>query len=406
MHLKASVALLLLLLACTEVSSKLDSAKVLYSIDVGSPRELRSAFGYVYTPDQDYSEGSRAADYTTNDHINNQPIKYTYDPKVYLTERHADESFSYDIPVDAQGTYVLILQFAELYFDHPGQRKINIKFGDDVVVRNLDIVEQVGKFAAYEEYIQFELKEKEIWVNGKICNNAYNYRTQRLKLTFEKTEFDLPKVDGILLFEGELSETDYKPVAERIAEWQRQQDEEERIREIERRREERSAGQSPAYEPDVPASRQSRGVIGILTSGPGLAVLAFVAIGIFLLTRIGGNEQPNIQGGEEQKKKKKWAQVLRRPHSSVCYLQINSEDACVLCNVILESLCALCLPLCLINEQRFQRNLYQSNSSLFVLFAYADISLCQLPLKLPRSCLLYTSPSPRDGLLSRMPSSA
>ena len=34
-----------------------------------------------------------------------------------------------------------------------------------------------------------------------------------------------------------------------------------------------------------------------------------------------------------------------------------------------------------------------------------------LPLKLPRSvifipCLLYTSPSPRDGLLSRMPSSA
>src|SRR5680860_483427 len=26
--------------------------------------------------------------------------------------------------------------------------------------------------------------------------------------------------------------------------------------------------------------------------------------------------------------------------------------------------------------------------------------------KLPRNCLLYTSPSPRDGLLSRMPSSA
>ena len=26
--------------------------------------------------------------------------------------------------------------------------------------------------------------------------------------------------------------------------------------------------------------------------------------------------------------------------------------------------------------------------------------------KLPQPCLLYTSPSPRDGLLSRMPSSA
>ena len=31
---------------------------------------------------------------------------------------------------------------------------------------------------------------------------------------------------------------------------------------------------------------------------------------------------------------------------------------------------------------------------------------CQLPQPLPLTCLLYTSPSPRDGLLSRMPSSA
>ena len=30
----------------------------------------------------------------------------------------------------------------------------------------------------------------------------------------------------------------------------------------------------------------------------------------------------------------------------------------------------------------------------------------KLPTELYKSCLLYTSPSPRDGLLSRMPSSA
>ena len=30
----------------------------------------------------------------------------------------------------------------------------------------------------------------------------------------------------------------------------------------------------------------------------------------------------------------------------------------------------------------------------------------QVPAKGGRTCLLYTSPSPRDGLLSRMPSSA
>ena len=37
---------------------------------------------------------------------------------------------------------------------------------------------------------------------------------------------------------------------------------------------------------------------------------------------------------------------------------------------------------------------------------YHDIETVILPLELHDVCLLYTSPSPRDGLLSRMPSSA
>ena len=38
--------------------------------------------------------------------------------------------------------------------------------------------------------------------------------------------------------------------------------------------------------------------------------------------------------------------------------------------------------------------------------AGTDKALCTASFKTPKSCLLYTSPSPRDGLLSRMPSSA
>ena len=37
---------------------------------------------------------------------------------------------------------------------------------------------------------------------------------------------------------------------------------------------------------------------------------------------------------------------------------------------------------------------------------FANITQIQNPEVVPWSCLLYTSPSPRDGLLSRMPSSA
>ena len=38
--------------------------------------------------------------------------------------------------------------------------------------------------------------------------------------------------------------------------------------------------------------------------------------------------------------------------------------------------------------------------------SYDDHERAQFDLILPKSCLLYTSPSPRDATLSRMPSSA
>ena len=39
-------------------------------------------------------------------------------------------------------------------------------------------------------------------------------------------------------------------------------------------------------------------------------------------------------------------------------------------------------------------------------FKYDGTSWSSNPNNYPATCLLYTSPSPRDGLLSRMPSSA
>ena len=42
---------------------------------------------------------------------------------------------------------------------------------------------------------------------------------------------------------------------------------------------------------------------------------------------------------------------------------------------------------------------------LFVIYILAGLLLVKTKV-LNRDCLLYTSPSPRDGLLSRMPSSA
>ena len=47
------------------------------------------------------------------------------------------------------------------------------------------------------------------------------------------------------------------------------------------------------------------------------------------------------------------------------------------------------------------------NKDLKLLYVYEKIELlCKKAKKQYNCCLLYTSPSPRDGLLSRMPSSA
>ena len=56
---------------------------------------------------------------------------------------------------------------------------------------------------------------------------------------------------------------------------------------------------------------------------------------------------------------------------------------------------------------RILRNFMRSRITQIVLGIFAGIfTYCLIVLRTIRSCLLYTSPSPRDGLLSRMPSSA
>ena len=57
-------------------------------------------------------------------------------------------------------------------------------------------------------------------------------------------------------------------------------------------------------------------------------------------------------------------------------------------------------------EYRQGRNVATVNPALGVLRAAINWGRFQDPPLLDDACLLYTSPSPRDGLLSRMPSSA
>ena len=89
----------------------------------------------------------------------------TNDPDLYQTERWASEDFSYNLKLSQNGKYVLVLKFSEVYFNSPGEKVFDISLGKETVVRHLDIYSKVGKATAYDEYIEFELKNNKIFMN-------------------------------------------------------------------------------------------------------------------------------------------------------------------------------------------------------------------------------------------------
>jgi len=134
--------------------------------------------------------------------------------------------FSYDVPITQPGKYVIILKFTELYFKQARKRVFNIKFGDSKVGNEIDIYAEVGKIAAFDEYIEFEYKDGQIYYENRVCPSAF--RNGKLRVVFEKIGMDNPKVDVIVLFQGDLSETDYSDIPQMRTEWDRRVEEENR----------------------------------------------------------------------------------------------------------------------------------------------------------------------------------
>ena len=67
----------------------------------------------------------------------------------------------------------------------------------------IDVFDRVGRFAAYDSYIEFELKNNGIYIGGQYCADAYH--NGRVRVSYTKIGIDNPMVDAILLFQGDLS---------------------------------------------------------------------------------------------------------------------------------------------------------------------------------------------------------
>jgi hypothetical protein len=96
--------------------------------------------GFVWSADQRFTGGSTYQN-------GGASIAGTPDPTLYQSHRYG--SFRYDVPV-TNGTHTVLLKFAEIYFNQPGQRVFNVSINGQQVLTNFDPVAVGGSGQAID----------------------------------------------------------------------------------------------------------------------------------------------------------------------------------------------------------------------------------------------------------------
>ncbi|WP_324679137.1 malectin domain-containing carbohydrate-binding protein [Hymenobacter sp. GOD-10R] len=115
------------------------ATQVLYRLNAGGPA-VNTSLG-SFAADQYFSPSRTGA--------NSGPIAGTTDDALYQTERF-EGAFGYSLRVP-NGTYQVVLHFAELYWTQPGQRIFDVRAENQLVLDNYDILKKVAPFTATTE---------------------------------------------------------------------------------------------------------------------------------------------------------------------------------------------------------------------------------------------------------------
>ena len=201
-HINSILSIFILTIIINYISCKMDRSKVIAAINCGGS-EYTDKNDIKYEADKYFSGG------TSSEHGLNYEIKNTDDQDLYQTERWSSETLTYSIPLKSNinGNYVLILKFSEVYFNIKGEKIFDVALGKEKIIKNLDIFSKVGKAEAYDEYIEFEIRNTQVYYKNKICNKALD--GEKLLINFLKGSADNPKVNAILLIKGTLKDTDF-----------------------------------------------------------------------------------------------------------------------------------------------------------------------------------------------------
>jgi hypothetical protein len=91
---------------------------VIYAINAGGEAHIDS-LGVRYERDPLHGKVGTASDYGKRLLIGRVPPE---DHILYQTERYHHSTFGYDIPINEDGDYVMILKFCEVYFNAPNMK--------------------------------------------------------------------------------------------------------------------------------------------------------------------------------------------------------------------------------------------------------------------------------------------
>ncbi len=117
-----------------------------------------SYFGYTDTggnywePDAYYTDGSMST--------KSGEIDGTQDDTLYLSERWGEFTYNIDTP---PGLYILVLKFAEVYWENPGERVFSVTAEGSEILSGFDIVDEAGSyFEAVDKSFEIEVSDSSL----------------------------------------------------------------------------------------------------------------------------------------------------------------------------------------------------------------------------------------------------
>lgn len=200
----------------TQLAGIVNAYEVIYAINAGGEGH-RDKYGIYFERDPLMGKVGTASDYGKQFLLIGRVLQS--DEILYQTERYHVNTFGYDIPLNGDGEYALILKFCEVYFNGPNMKVFDVVLnGDHTVIADLDIYQQVGRGVAHDEYIYFSVSRGRLYYKEE----ESEIRAGKIRIEFIKGFRDNPKINAIALLKGNIDNipklpdinTETKPIAE------------------------------------------------------------------------------------------------------------------------------------------------------------------------------------------------